>query len=535
MKKKPIGVLDFETDPFKHERVPAPFCCEIFFGDGEPGNAVFWGKHCAKKLADHLRYLPECLVYAHNGGKFDFHFLLPFLDTGEIKIINGRISQVHIGGCELRDSFLLMPFALAKYKKTPIDYDIFEADVRNHPANRRAILAYLHDDCRDTRDLLMGFRVHTKNALTIGSAAFSSMRRLGIQIIKQPDAWHDERFRPYYYGGRVEVFKPGVIAERVHVVDINSAYPYAMMSEHAHGRVYTTQDTIPKHTVKQSFIHLRAASLGAFPFRNPETGRLDFPSDGEEREFFVTGWEYEAARKTRTLGRHTIIEVKIPQQTINFIPFVEYHFAEREAAKRAQDKINDLAHKTMMNSGYGKFALNPRAFYDYALAKIGDASLKGTGYQYSDDLTDDLALWEKSSYTGDGFYDVATAASITGCVRSLLWTQIVRSRKSTTLYYCDTDGLMISDVKGVRAGKKIGGWKYEGYGDTGAFAGKKLYALRGEFGDETEKKASKGVNLSYAEIMRIARGKSIEWSNAAPTFKLGGPPVFIKRTIASTN
>lgn len=534
-KNKPIGVLDFETDPFKHERVPKPFCCEIWFGEKEPGNAVFWGKHCSSQLADHLRDLPECLVYAHNGGKFDFHFLLPYLDTGEIKIINGRIAQVHIGGCELRDSFLIMPFALAKYKKTPIDYDIFESDVRNHPANKREILAYLHDDCKDTLDLLNGFRAHTKNALTIGSAAFASMRRLGIEITKQPDEWHDERFRPYYYGGRVEVFKPGMIKERVHVIDINSAYPFAMMHEHAHGRQYITQETIPANSVNQSFITLRATSTGAFPFRNPKTGRLDFPADGEMREFLITGWEYEAARKTRTLGRHTIIDVKIPQRTINFVPFVEHHFAEREMAKKNADKINDLAHKTMMNSGYGKFALNPRDFCDYALAQVGDASLKRDGFQFSDDITDDLALWEKSSYTGDGFYDVATAASITGFVRAILWAQIVKSRKHATVYYCDTDSVMMNNVDGLRESKKLGGWKYEGYGDKGAFAGKKLYALRGEFGDETEKKASKGADLTYSEILQIARGKAVEWCNRAPSFRLGGPPVFVKRVIVSTN
>lgn len=534
-RKKLIGVLDFETDPFRHQRVPKPFCCEIWFGNDMPGNAVFWGKHCAKKLADHLRELPDCLVYAHNGGKFDFHFLMPYLDTGEIKIINGRIAQVHIGACELRDSYLIMPFALAKYKKTPIDYDIFEADVRQHPANKKEILNYLHDDCVDTLDLLMGFRRHTKNALTIGSASFSSMRRLGIDIIRQPDAWHDERFRPYYYGGRVEVFRPGVINERVHVIDINSAYPWAMTHEHAHGRQYITQDRIPAHGTEQSFVRLEAESLGAYPYRDSKTGRLHFPDDGELREFLITGWEYVAAKKTKTLGTHRIIEVKIPTRTINFTPFVEHHFAERDKAKKMHDKINDLAHKTLMNSGYGKFALNPRDFCDYALACVGDASLKKHGYQFDDDINDDLALWKKSSYDETGFYDVATAASITGFVRAMLWEKIVKLRENATIYYCDTDSVMVSNADSMRDSQKLGQWKNEGYGDTGAFAGKKLYALRGAFGDEKEKKASKGANLTYAEIMAVARGKTVEWENRAPTFKLIGPPVFVKREIVSTN
>lgn len=539
---KLIGVLDFETDPFRHERVPKPFCCEIYFGVEHDCNATFWGEHCAIHLANHLRDLPECVVFAHYGGKFDFYFLLPYLDTGTIKIINGRIATVNIGGCELRDSFLIMPFALAKYKKTPIDYDIFEEDVRDYPANRREILAYLHDDCLDTLALLLGFRAHTKDALTIGSAAFASMRRLGIKITKQTDEWHDVRFRPYYYGGRVEVFKPGVIKERVHVIDINSAYPYAMMSEHGHGREYSMHDDldgVPNRVLDQSFICLLAESTGAFPYRDAKTGRLDFPADGIERTFWITGWEYSAAHKTKTLGKHCIAYVLAPENTINFIPFIDHHFKEREKAKRAGDRINDLAHKTLMNSGYGKFALNPRDFCDYALAEVGDANLKAKGYQFADDVSDNLALWEKPSYKGDGFYDVATAASITGFVRAMLWKRIVKLRTFNTIYYCDTDSIMTNYIDSERSySGELGGWKYEGYGDKGAFAGKKLYALRGEFGDEKEKKASKGAQLSYKEIVDIARGKAVEWKNPAPSFRLGIPEsetTFVKRMIVSTN
>ena len=523
---KLIGVLDFETDPFKFDRVPKPFCCEVYFGEKSKYNAVFWGKNCALDLADHLRDLPECLIYAHNGGKFDFHFLLQYLDTGEIKIINGRVASVHIGGCELRDSMLIMPFALAKYKKTPIDYDKFEEDVRDY--HQQEILDYLHDDCVDTLALIKGFRKHTRDALTIGAAAFASMQRLGIKIIKQPDEWHDELFRPYYYGGRVEVFKPGMIKERVHVIDINSAYPYAMTFDHPHGREYSTSSSIPKENVEQSFINLMAISNGAFPYRDPKSGRLDFPADGVMRQFYITGWEFMASKRTKTLGRHYILSVKTSEEIINFNKFVKHHFELRQEAKEKKDKINDLAHKTMMNSGYGKFALNPRDFRDYAFARKGDARLKYHGYKWEDDVTDDLSLWERPSYDGTGYYDVATAASITGFVRAMLWEKIVKIRQLSmaTVYYCDTDSI-VANVDNLHTTANLGGWKYEGYGDKGAFAGKKLYALHGDFAGEKEKKASKGAQLTYAEIMQVARGKAVEWKNRAPSFKLGSQPIFI--------
>jgi DNA polymerase elongation subunit (family B) len=526
--RKLIGVLDFETDPFLFDRAPKPFCCELYFGEKESGNAVFWGKHCARELAEHLRDLDDCLIYAHNGGKFDFHFLLEFLDTGEIKIINGRIAQVYIGACELRDSFLIIPFALGKYKKTEIKYDIFEEDVRNKPANKSAILKYLHDDCRFTLELIQGFRKHTGHALTIGSAAFASMRRLNVPLEKQ-DEWHDERFRPYFFGGRVQVFEPGIIQEPVHVLDINSAYPYAMQFEHAHGKGYLESANEKIHD--QSFVQLEAESLGAFPSRDTKTGRLEFPNDQRIREFLITGWEYNTAKKLKLLGRYHIISVLTPQKTINFKSFVEHHNAERDKAKLAHDEINSLAHKTLSNSGYGKLALNPRDFCDYALADVGDASLKMKGFQFDDDITDDLALWKKSAYHGDGFYDVATAASITGFVRAMLLKKIHGEGKKNRVYYCDTDCVMVSGEHDTQPKTKLGEWKYEGRADKGAFAGKKLYALRGEFGEKKEKIASKGCNLTYRQIQAIARGKTIVWRNQAPAFKIKGEPVFTERAI----
>lgn len=529
---KKIGVIDFETDPFLFERSPKPFAVELFFGDGDPDNIVFWGPRCAAEISDHLHNLDDCLIYAHNGGKFDFHYLLPYVDTGEIKIINGRIAQVFVGACELRDSFLIIPFALDKYKKTKIDYDIFESDVRNHKANKTAILNYLHDDCVYTLELIQGFRKHTKGALTVGSAAFASMRKLGIQIEKNTE-WHDERMRPYFFGGRVQVFKPGIIQEPVHVLDINSAYPFAMLAEHAHGKGYLESKN--GKIMNQSFVRISAESVGVFPFRNQKTKRLEFPDDGEVREFLTTGWEFNMAKKCRLLKAHSILSVLSSQKTINFKKFVEHHVDERNKAKHAHDTINDLAHKTLANSGYGKLALNPRDFEDYEIAEIGDNAPKLRGFKFEDDITDDLALWVKSSYTGDGFYDVATAASITGYVRAMLMEKIYMERKlHNTVYYCDTDCAMVSGYHSMAPNTKLGAWKYEGLAHSGAFAGKKLYALRGVFGDKKEKKASKGANLTYAQIMRVARGESVGWKNRAPNFKLGVSTEnakFVKRTI----
>ena len=129
-RKNRVGAIDCETDPFLFDRIPEPFSWGLVMDDGS--RYLTWGKRCTRKIVDILLELPPCKVYAHNGGKFDFHFLLPYINIDQdIKIINGRFATIKIGDVELIDSFLLMPFALAKFRKTEIDYKLFEADVRN--------------------------------------------------------------------------------------------------------------------------------------------------------------------------------------------------------------------------------------------------------------------------------------------------------------------------------------------------------------------------------------------------------------------
>lgn len=74
------ATLDLETDPFSRPdprqpgRIPEAFAAGLF--DGKRC-AIWWGEFCAAESIRHLvKHGQDLLVYAHNGGKFDFHFLL---------------------------------------------------------------------------------------------------------------------------------------------------------------------------------------------------------------------------------------------------------------------------------------------------------------------------------------------------------------------------------------------------------------------------------------------------------------------------
>ena len=111
---KKIAVIDAETDPFKFGRVPKPFCWGFYDGDIYK---QFWGNSlidCTVLLLDYLESRKdELIIYAHNGGKFDFLFFIEKL-VGKIRIVNGRILEAHLGIHTLRDSYAILPISLKK-------------------------------------------------------------------------------------------------------------------------------------------------------------------------------------------------------------------------------------------------------------------------------------------------------------------------------------------------------------------------------------------------------------------------------------
>src|SRR5574337_285518 len=89
---RPFAVLDSETDPFKQGRIPEPFVWGFYdglmfrhFTHDTAHSMIEW-------IADQ-----KIIVYAHNGGKFDYHFLLPYMEPYDhVKIINDRLAQYHL-------------------------------------------------------------------------------------------------------------------------------------------------------------------------------------------------------------------------------------------------------------------------------------------------------------------------------------------------------------------------------------------------------------------------------------------------------
>lgn len=460
------------------------------------------------------------IVYAHNGGKFDWHFIIGEIPLyTRVKVINGRLAKFKIGLCEFRDSWNILPQALAAYKKDEINYAWFERDVRH--LHMEAIRKYLRADCEYLADLIREFIDQHGTKLTLAGAAMSFAEKQRGEKADKSDEKFYKKFAPFYAGGRVQVFHQGEIGREFNVYDIRSAYPRAMMDQHPSGMVLTVWDGLPEtdEEIQRAFIQLECESHGAFFYRS-EDGSLDFPADGERRLFHVTGWEYLAARDTGTLVAEEIRAVYELAGTIHFRDYVNYWFAEKSANKKGTAKYTIA--KLFLNSLYGKFAADPRKYRDYQTFPSVDIFHAQTENWRLESLEGETALM--SVPTPDSqkrFYNVATAASITGAVRAKLWRAICAV---STPLYCDTDSIACVQGDALDLGERLGQWDHEATCDNGWIAGKKLYAFH-----ETNGKwkiAAKGVKISPEEIKKVALGGEVTWESEAPTFRVTGNTLY---------
>lgn len=551
---KRVCTFDTETDPFAENRIVKPFTC----GHYEPESGFyidFWGDDCIDQYFKWLaaeRADIELVIYCHNFGNFDGYFLTDYFDAGHKPfIINGRLVRVFAGGQEFRDSYANIPVALGDYQKTAIDYAKLERTVRH--LHKTEILAYQRDDCANLAELIVPWLEMFGNKLTMASAALPMLRSFhGFDTLPET---LDSELRPYYFGGRNQCFATGLLEGDFKVYDINSSYPN-VMREFKHP-ISGAPRYDNKITERTHFAHIRAWSLGALPVRQPG-GSLDFPIG--THDFYACIHEIKAGLETGTLRIVKVYSSMYFDDMSDFSEFVDTFYKLRMDSKAQGDKVLTLFYKLLLNSSYGKFAQDPRKYQDWLFDPDGipepqfcepcfkkerakeakepcERCTIGTHNPYGWSLhtvNNDRNIYvAPQRLRASGFFNVATAASITSAARANLLRGIQAAQRPI---YCDTDcviceALEPSDTITIDP-LKLGAWDIEARGDTVCIAGKKLYAI---FRDGKEvKKASKGVKLTAEQIRRVSAGEVIEYAHPVPKFSLDGGASFTVRKIKRT-
>lgn len=551
-----IVVCDCETDPFRAYRVPRPFVWGYYDGTKyrqfpeRPGDT-------AKATALFIEFLQEqpVICYAHNGGKFDWHFVLADVNPyDDIMLINGRIARMNIGNAECRDSYNILPVPLAAYKKDTIDYSIMEAAARVKPVNWKRISEYLKSDCVYLYELITRFVDTYGVQITQASAAMNQWKKISQRPLPRTDKEFYDVLSPYYYGGRVQCFKSGVLDTKFSVYDINSAYPYAMLHEHPYSEDFTHVET---YLPNADFYRVRCVSRGAFPLRglgNDSYGGfgLRFPNDAERREYTVTSWEYRAALDTNTIKEVEVVESIAFTDHVNFKEYINHFYTARLKAKADKDAAASLFTKLLMNSLYGKFASNPDNYRNYMLVPMDViAGLESEGWDFVGEMGPWALAEMRLAEEQQRYYNVATGASITGFVRAMLWRAICAGRG---VMYCDTDSIAVQRRGDASVlGDALGEWKLEGEFIRAGIAGKKLYIFKGADdwwkcadgstvqamtrpagSERLYKMASKGARLTRQQLWQVAAGGVVDYVPEVPTFSPSKPPVFTPRRLKFT-
>jgi len=556
-----IAVIDCETDPFKYGRAPEPFIWG--FTDGK----TYRSFTSTDALVKHVAAF-EGIVYAHNGGKFDYHFIVDhFTPETEILIINGRIAKAQIGKAEIRDSYSILPIPLSDYQKTEIDYAKFEKPVRHK--HMKEIAAYLKDDCQFLFEIVSQFIATYGLGITLASSAMAFWKSMGHEVPESDKKYYDI-IAPWYSGGRVQCFRTGIIQKEFHTVDINSAYPFAMLQQHPYSCTYTIKRRPSLKKISgASMYRVVAVSRGALPFRN-DKGELIFPVDAKPREYHCTGWELRAGLETDTVRVLETIERLDFDELQSFSQYIHHFYELKKNSPKGSSAY--IYAKLFMNSLYGKFAADPSSYKNFAViesdqvpsyvteegknrkAPIG--RMKGpwawAGHlNHLALITNSRILIDKDGIdeqTRSKFFNVATGASITGFVRAYLWKHICAVRKGGGQpMYCDTDCIVFTWPKKKKKipfglSKELGDWSHDGTFTYGAIAGKKLYAFRRKPGTRKPgmalwEWACKGVDISARQVVNIAKGGKVTHRRDAPSMRVGAKGIsmtFIERTVGRT-
>lgn len=527
-----ICIFDSETDPFAAGASIRPFTCGFY--DGET-YVDFWGDDCIDQFGRYMdsRKGERLLVYAHNLGGFDVHFLYDHFDNAcNPLVIGARLAKVDIFGQEWRDSFKIIPVPLRDFKKDEFDYSWNLRESRE--GHKEAIRLYQRHDCEYLYELVKEFHVTFGNRITIGNAAINMLQ--SFYGFARLSGRQDANLRDFFFGGRNQCFETGVLDDDWKVYDVNSMYPSVMRNyQHPIGATIHNARFIGEDTF---FVELDAWNNGCLPIRG-NGGDLDFTC--RFGRFFATIHELNAGLLTGDVRIKKIHRCLNIHSHTNFAEFVDYFYLARQKAKTEGDRVRDIFYKLILNNAYGKFAQNPERYGDYYIGMPWEIPVDGmfhssenpNGWKPKYDNGKRI-IWERDSHRDGGrrpnYFNVGTGASITGAARAELYKGL---RSASRAVYCDTDSIICRSLDARLSESEIGEWKLEGEGARIAIAGKKLYSLFDKDG-VVVKKASKGANLSGEDIARVASGETIKYKHEVPTFGLDGSVTYLERDIQRT-
>lgn len=349
---------------------------------------------------------------------------------------------------------------------------------------------------------------------TIASQAMRTFRHkyLKDRILIEGSATSLGLARKCYHGGRCEAGFIGHLSQPVHSVDVNSMYPYVMSYAEMPLRLVGIRSTLQVRDLPGMLRDYCLCAHVSIDTQKPafaivKHGKLCFPVG--KFDAYLTSSELSYA-----LSIDAIKEVHLCSSYEKGVPFRDFAldlYANKERASRTGLQFEADHWKKLLNSFYGKWGQNGRKLVEIGVcdrhrfetlpnidAQTGKKTLRtyfgGIVYERADD--------------GESLEShPAIAAHITAEARMVLWT-LIRKLAPEDYFYCDTDGLLVSEP-GLNALTdhidqfKLGGLKHvETFNDVWIYGCKDLI-LDG-------KQKTKGISKS-AECLNEGSYRQLRW------------------------
>ena len=256
--------------------------------------------------------------------------------------------------------------------------------------------------------------------------------------------------RRAYHGGRTECFYVGRLNQRVHVLDINSQYPYVMGVEDYptkkihHSRLCTVSE-LSRWLREFAVVADCDIATDSPQYAHILNDKICFPV-GKFTEALTTP-DLKAALEQGHIRR--VNRVAIYEKAPLFRDFVSELYRLRLEAGQAGDEVMRYNLKILLNSLYGKFGQAGRVWKtvdhteDRSLG-VWDELDAETGKLYSwRRFAGIIQVREKEPESYESF--PAIAAHVTAYARRKLWSYFCEAGHSQ-VFYCDTDSLFVSDI-----------------------------------------------------------------------------------------
>lgn len=517
----------------------------------------------------------EGIYYAHNGGRYDFLWLIDQCAKMGVKY-QGRprgagLLSVKIGKLEVRDSYALIPMSLAagsemgKVQKSKLR---LECDCRAETKDKQAadcggfcrlgrltwgeraiVEEYLETDCRSTAAMLDALSEFTTRdeielRLTVGASAWRTAKNwIGLEPCGYDVATYTT-IREGYYGGRCEVHR--ATGARGHRHDIHASYPAAL------ARVNLPAGQPRSLAGAEAARAWERGAPGVFwaDCYVPRCSVPPLPTRVDERLLYPWG-AIRGAWTRVTLGHALACGAQLRRVTRAYVwpreapvlaPFAERVWSLRDARAFVGSKsdLEKAPQSVKASNAYSKWL---KWLANSLTGKLAQRPINSTLHftPHGENVEFDI---EPVRQTARGTYHIIPSIRVDECAH-VIWSAYLTSEahrklhtgllNSTQPWYCDTDSVYSLDKMTHDVGPNLGQWGYEGEANEWKAVAPKVYMYRDEKGAYNVRgKGMSGLTVEGFEALTYGASWTID--RGVDGFKTrmrkGGTDFFVRRLLS---